>query len=72
MKNKQYLKEDELLKKAFSILLNKIGPAELNRFIAVLKERKKDSVKRHRLWQDSLNKNDFFDEIFMPQKTKKA
>ena len=64
MKTKIELQGDELIKKAFEILIENLGIIETNRFIEAIKKRKIDSVKRHQNWQKKLDKNVFFDEIF--------
>ena len=54
----------KLVLKAVDILMDKLGPVEASRFLAMHQAGKLDSVKRHRLWQAELDKEDFFKEIF--------
>ena len=44
--------------------MDKLGPVETSRFLAMHQAGKLDSVKRHHLWQSELDKEDFFKEIF--------
>jgi len=46
------------------ILMDKLGPVETSRFLAMHQAGKLDSVKRHHRWQSELDKEDFFKEIF--------
>ena len=64
MKTKIELQGDELIKKAFELLIENLGITETNRFIEAIKKRKIDSVKRHQNWQKKLDKESFFNEIF--------
>ena len=68
MKNRIINNNDELIQKAVSILLEKLGPADTNRFLTILPQDRIDSVKRHQQWQDKLNKKVFFKEIFEDNK----
>ena len=53
-----------MLKKGVELLIKGLGPLEAVRFMNLSKERKIDSVKRHRAWQKTLNKDQFFKEVF--------
>jgi len=64
MSEGMYINEDELLKKAITILSEKLGPVETNRFLSLNKRRRTESVKRHKEWQKNLNKENFLKEIF--------
>lgn len=64
MRKRTYIKEDELYKKGISLLLEKLGPIETNRFLSLSKGKRVESVKRHREWQGHLNKKKFIKEIF--------
>ena len=64
MKNKKLLDESKLLSKVFGLLMDKIGPTETHRFINLIKTTKSDSVQRHRMWQQKLDKKDFFQQVF--------
>lgn len=60
----QYLPEEALIQKAILILMKKLGPVETTRFVTIPPARKIDAVKRHRLWQSRLKKEDFFRSVF--------
>lgn len=61
-----YLPENEMIRRALDALMTTLGPVETARFLALPRQRRLDSVKRHRQWQASLNKDQFFDQVFGP------
>lgn len=63
MKTLKYLNEEEVLEKGIDILMRELGPIETVRFLNIPREKRIESVKRHREWQKSLNKDDFLDDI---------
>lgn len=60
------LGEEQLIRQATDVLIDKLGIVETMRFFALknLGHEDTDAVIRHRLWQNNLNKDEFFDEIF--------
>ena len=64
-----YLQEDELVRRAIDALMDSLGPVETVRFLTLPRRLMLDSVKRHRQWQDSLDKDHFFDQIFGPKES---
>ena len=64
MKVAAFLAEEELIRKAAEILIEKLGEVEAIRFFSLPKKKRAESVARHRNWQDNLNKDDFFAEAF--------
>lgn len=64
MNTTQYLAEDVLIEKALTALMKAIGPAETMRFINLPRQHHLESVKRHRQWQETLNQEDFFNQVF--------
>ncbi len=64
MKAEKYLNEEDLVRKAIDVLIQKLGPIETARFINIPQKRRIESVKRHRQWQKQLNKDKFYDEVF--------
>ncbi len=64
MKALKYLKEEDILKKGIDILMKELGPVETARFINIPRTKRIESVKRHREWQKTLNKEEFLKEIF--------
>ena len=64
MKAVKYMDEEVVIKKGVDLLIKGLGPMEAIRFMNLSKERKIDSVKRHRAWQKQLDKDRFFNEVF--------
>ena len=64
MKEHTYLQEDEMVRRAIDALLRDLGPVEATRFLTLPQRRRIDSVTRHRLWQDGLDIDHFFDQVF--------
>ncbi len=64
MTKKGLMAEDQLIVKAIALPREALGPVETRRFLALPKAKRMESVKRHRLWQSSLTKAEFFDRIF--------
>ncbi len=67
MKPGYYTEESELLEKAIKALMEKLGPLETFRFLALPQKKRIESVKRHRQWQAQLDQTKFFDEMFSKQ-----
>ncbi|MEA3341371.1 MAG: hypothetical protein U9R15_15510 [Chloroflexota bacterium] len=62
-----YLPKDEMIRRALDTLLATLGPVETTRFLALPQQERLNSVQRHRQWQDRLNKDQFFDQVFGPE-----
>lgn len=60
----QYMPEEQLIHKALKTLMNALGPTETMRFLALPREKHIDAVERHRQWQETLNRDLFYDQIF--------
>ncbi len=60
----RYLTEAELIERALTVLMEALGPVEALRFLNLPRERRLESVERHRQWQASLNQAQFFDQVF--------
>ena len=56
--------ESQLIQQAIMILLEKLGATDTNRFLSLKSSQRLDSVLRHQAWQKTLDKDDFFDEVF--------
>lgn len=56
--------EDTVVKKGVEVLIKELGPVDTVRFINLSKEKRFESIKRHRLWQNSLNKEAFLNDLF--------
>jgi hypothetical protein len=61
------MKDEELLERAIELLMEHLGPVETSRFLALPSKKRIESVRRHRLWQASLDKDAFFDTVFSPR-----
>ena len=64
MKAARYMNEEELVQKAIRLLMQELGPVETSRFINLPRKKRVESVKRHREWQKTLDKDTFFDSVF--------
>jgi len=64
MKEHIYLEEEEMVRRAVDALLRDLGPVETTRFLNLAPRHRMDSVTRHRLWQESLDRDRFFDRVF--------
>jgi len=58
--------DKDLINKVTEILFKELGYANAVRYLSLPKEEKAESVKRHRIWQDSLEKDKFFNDVFSP------
>ena len=52
------------LKKGIERLFRELGNVDAIRFLAIPRVKRIESVKQHQDWQQTLNKDTFFDEIF--------
>jgi len=64
MKTLKYQSEEAILKKGIDVLMKELGPVETARFLNIQRSKRVESVKRHRDWQKSLDKDKFLKEIF--------
>lgn len=60
----RYLPEEELVRRGVEALVQALGPVETTRFLTLTPQRRLDVVQRHRQWQDTLVKEQVFDEVF--------
>ncbi|PPD34298.1 MAG: hypothetical protein CTY19_05480 [Methylomonas sp.] len=58
------MNEELLIQKAVQVLIREFGPVEAGRFLSLPHVKHQDSLKRHQDWQDDLDKEVFFDEVF--------
>lgn len=58
------INDKDLMKKGAEILFKELGYTDAIRFLSIPRDMREESVKRHRKWQSSLDKNTFFDQIF--------
>ncbi len=64
MKATTLLSDEDLVKKAAKILVDKLGEVEASRFFAMPKKRREETVARHQRWQKTLDRESFFNEVF--------
>ncbi len=64
MKVNTVLSEEQLIRQAMDILIEKLGILNATRFLALKQQNKLDAVARHQEWQAHLNKDQFFQQIF--------
>jgi len=64
MKPSTFINEEQLISKAVQVLIERLGVVEANRFLSLASQERIESVKRHQLWQQKLDKDQFFDEVF--------
>ena len=64
MKLTKTVPDNDLLKKGIEILFRELGNVDAIRFLSIPREKRVESVKRHRDWQQALDKDAFFNEIF--------
>ncbi|MBD3383334.1 hypothetical protein GF407_00265 [candidate division KSB1 bacterium] len=70
MNKTKYTDEEILIETAIKILNKELGPVETSRFINLPKKQRIESVKRHRLWQKSLDEKQFLDAVFQDKQRK--
>ena len=58
--------DKELIKKVTEILFRELGYTDAIRLLSLPKEQKMESVERHRNWQNTLDKDKFYSDIFTP------
>ena len=64
MKLTGFMDEENLVTTAVDVLIERLGAVEASRFLSLPKKKRVESVKRHRMWQSKLEKNEFFKKVF--------
>ncbi len=64
MTTKTVLTEEQLIRQATDALIDKPDIMEATRFLSFKHPGRLESVERHRLWQDRLEQEEFFGEVF--------
>ena len=64
MKAATFLSDEDLIRKAATLLVDKLGEVEASRFFSMSQNKREESVKRHRIWQETLDKDTFFNNVF--------
>ncbi len=65
MNTETVMTEEQLIRQAIDALIESLGIMEATRFLAIKRESRLESVERHRLWQSELDKDKFFEEVFI-------
>jgi hypothetical protein len=68
MTNETVMPEEQLIRQATDTLINNLGITEATRFLTINRQSRLESVDRHRLWQNGLDKEAFFNDVFSPKK----
>ena len=63
------MSEEQLIRHATDTLIKNLGITEATRFLTLKHLDRLESVERHRQWQDGLEKEQFFDEVFTQKQT---
>lgn len=58
------MNEEQLIEKAVQVLMREFGSVEASRFLSIPQQRREESLKQHQTWQDGLDKEKFFNEVF--------
>lgn len=66
MSTHTYLPEEVVVRRGLQALMEALGPVETARFLSLPRARFADYVQWRRQWQDSLDPEQFFDEVFEP------
>lgn len=64
MKAVRYMDDELVMKKGVELLINGLGPLETLRFLNFPREKRIETIKRHRDWQKNLDQKQFFDDLF--------
>jgi len=64
MEQSVLVNDNQLIQQAISVLIDKLGATDTNRFLSLKSAQRLDSVLRHQTWQDTLEKDSFFDDVF--------
>ncbi len=60
----RYMDDEIVIKKGIDVLIKELGPIEAVRFMNIPKRKRMESVRRHREWHKSFEKESFFTEVF--------
>ncbi len=66
MSTQTYLPEDTVVRRGLEALMAALGPVETARFLSLPRSRYADYVQWHRRWQEQLDPQQFFDDVFGP------
>ncbi|HCE45778.1 MAG TPA: hypothetical protein DET40_19720 [Lentisphaeria bacterium] len=55
---------EKCIKKATDLLIKQLGPLEYSRFLSITQKKRMESLKQHKAWQATLDKETFFKKVF--------
>ena len=58
------MNETVLIEKAVQVLVREMGAVEAGRFLTLPQHKREESLKRHQDWQNGLEQEQFFDDVF--------
>ncbi len=64
MNTAKYIDEERVIRRGVEALVRELGPIEAIRFLNIPRKKRIESVKRHRKWQSTLVKDEFFAAVF--------
>ena len=64
MNTAKYIDEERVIRRGVEALVRELGPIEAIRFLNIPRKKRIESVKRHREWQSTLVKDEFFAAVF--------
>lgn len=64
MTTTKYLEEEKVIRRGIEALMKELGPVEAIRFVNLPRKKRLESVKRHRKWQKTLAKEEFYSQLF--------
>jgi hypothetical protein len=64
MEQSTMINETQLIQQAIAVLIERLGATNANRFLSLKSSERLDSILRHQTWQKTLDKDNFFDEVF--------
>lgn len=69
MSTQAYLPEDTIIQRGVEALMTVLGPIDTTRFLNLPSRQILDYVEWHRQWQERLDPEIFFDEVFGVEST---
>lgn len=64
MNTAKYIDEERVIRRGVEALVRELGPIEAIRFLNIPRKKRIESVKRHRKWQSTLVKDEFYAAVF--------
>ncbi len=71
MTSETVLTDEQLVRQATDALIDKLGIVETTRVLSLKSQQRIESVKRHRKWQEGLDRDEFFEQVFQTRSARK-